>query len=47
MRRGREIEITPEMIAPGVARAKDFSLGASLAEVVEAVYLAMELERND
>lgn len=41
-----EIEITPEMIANGIARVKDFHFGSSLAELVYEVYLAMEIERR-
>jgi hypothetical protein len=41
-----EIDITPEMIAAGVARAKEFSFGVPLAELVEAIYLEMAIERR-
>ena len=36
---------TPEMIEAGMDRLRDFRIGQRLVEIVEAVYLAMEIER--
>lgn len=41
-----QIEITPEMIEAGVWRMREFSYGQSLHELVEAIYLQMEIERG-
>jgi hypothetical protein len=37
-------EITPKMIEAGVHAAREHALGAPLADLVAAVYLAMALE---
>ena len=44
-RLAQEIEVTPEMIEAGMDRLRDFRIGQRLEEIVEAVYLAMEIER--
>ena len=41
-----EIEITPEMIEAGVSRLGEFCFGQPQEEIVEALYLAMEIERR-
>lgn len=40
------IEITPQMISAGVDRWREFRFGQDEREIVEAVYLAMEIERR-
>ena len=41
-----EIEITPKMIEAGVTEWRECRYGDSGARVVEAIYLAMEIERR-
>lgn len=42
-----EVEVTPEMIEEGVAELREKPFGSSLNDVVEAVYLAMEVVRRE
>jgi hypothetical protein len=44
--RPAEIEITPAMIEAGVTELRHLAYGSELSEVVEAIYLMMELERR-
>ena len=41
----RDIVVTEAMIEAGVDRFKDFTFGQNIPEVIEAIYLAMEIER--
>lgn len=41
-----EIEITEAMIEAGVQRLRDFCFGEPVNRIVEAVYLAMAIERQ-
>ena len=40
------IVITPEMIEAGVDRLEEFKYGVPYSEIVESVYLYMELEKR-
>ena len=40
------IEITEEMIEAGVAALRDFHIGQDEGEIVQAVFLAMAIERQ-
>ena len=41
-----EIEITPEMIEAGIYALRQFRFGQREADIVEAIYFAMEIERR-
>ena len=43
---GSEITVTPAMIEAGVAELRERVFGDSLSDVVESVYLMMEIERR-
>ncbi|MEO3998552.1 hypothetical protein [Mesorhizobium sp. CAU 1732] len=40
------IEITPEMIAAGTLELRDMRFGRRMADILEAIYLAMEIEKR-
>lgn len=43
---GGIIDVTPKMVEAGLMRVFEFRFGDDLAEVIRAVYLAMELEKR-
>lgn len=47
MTEAAQIEITPAMIRAGLFEIGEFRFGCSMAELVEAIYLAMEIERRE
>lgn len=43
---GGKIEVTKEMVAAGVEEMLERHYGADLADLVESIYLAMEIARR-